>query len=234
MGGEGRKGIWPCKWVTINDKPVCIVPSGTKQTFAVAMVLIASGLGAALAGGGGVAGASSIGAAAAAESAATQSLSVRVSRGKSAARQGRHNEAWLRMGLRSISRQVRTDQDCTAHSTGQVRKCLRLEPCTGLQRSLLTLDDGRGGTIRVSVAWVRMPTRNRTRHFQRLIDTPGAGGISPITTGLGVRFTGRHYASRRSGSLVVVAEATTGGGRPASVVLDGVAKVAAEFPWSEG
>lgn len=38
------------------------------------------------------------------EAAAAQSLSVRVSNGRSAARRGQYSNAWLRMGLRHISR----------------------------------------------------------------------------------------------------------------------------------
>ncbi|MGH3889748.1 MAG: hypothetical protein ACRDSZ_24830 [Pseudonocardiaceae bacterium] len=44
-----------------------------------------------------------------------------------------------------------------------------------------------------------------------------------------VRFTGKRYASRQLGTLVVVAEATPVSGRPDAAVLDGVAAVAAEF-----
>ncbi len=231
QGAGGRKvceaafGVWR----TIDGRPVCIEDKWAKPTFALAMVLIASALV-----GGGAASAAAIGGTAAAESAASQSLNVKVSRGKSSARQGRHNEAWLRMGLRSLSRQIRNDRDCVAHSSGQVRKCLRLEPCTGLQRTLTTIVDDQGNAIVVSVAWVRMPDRVSARHFQRLADTLGTGNISPITSEVGVRFTGRHYVSRRSGSLVVIAEATTGSGQPAAAVLDAVADVAVEFPWSEG
>ena len=58
--------------------------------------------------------------------------------------------------------------------------------------------------------------------------------LSPIVSEAGVRFAGRHYASRQSWSLVVTAEATTGSGRPAAAVLDAVADVAAEFPQPEG
>lgn len=220
-------------WRTLPDgRRVCIEIRGARPIFALAMVLVLS----ALAAGGVTVGAASIGAATAtaAESTAAQSASARAIRGRSAARQGRHSEAWLRMGLRSVSRQIRTDPECVAHSFGQVRECLRLERCVGLQRELTTLSDEHGNTIRVSIAWVRMPTRTGARHFQRLVDMSGTGGISPIADGIEVRLTGRHYASRRSGTVVTIAEATTGSGRPAPAVLDAVADVAVEFPWAEG
>lgn len=151
--------------------------------------------------------------------------STRASRGKSAARSGRYNDMWLRMGLRSIDRQVRIDRNCASFSTGQIRDCLRREPCVRMKRSLGTISDGRGGTIALSVAWVRMPTSRGGRHFKRLIDTPGSGGIAPIEAEVGVRFTGKHRATRRSGPLVVIAEATTGGGQRTSAMLNAVAEV---------
>jgi hypothetical protein len=220
------RGFWPVTWVTIDGNRVPIVDKWAKPTFALAMVLVLSSLAA----GGATAGATAAGTAA--ESAVSQNITVRANQGKRSARQGRHNEAWLRMGLRVINRQVRTDRDCTAHATGQVRTCLKQEPCVGLQRSLVTLRDEHGNTLKVSVAWVRMPSWTSARHFQRLIDTSGTGGIAPLEAG--VRLTGRHYASQRSGTVVVTAEAVTGSGQPTAELLDAVAEVAAEFPWSEG
>ena len=213
-------------WRTINGKRVCIKDPLSKPLIFLTFALIAS----AIAGGTAV-GAAPVGGATA-EVTVTQSLSVRITNSKKAARQGRHSEAWLRMGLRSVSRQVRHDPGCAAHSFGQVRKCLLAEPCRGLQRSLFKISDNKGRTIVVSVAWVRMPSTVSARHLKRLVDKPGTGNISPIADDalVGVRFTGKHYASRRTGSVVVIAEAAAGSGQPGAAVLNGLAEVAAEFP----
>lgn len=144
--------------------------------------------------------------------------------------QGSVQQAWLRMGLRSTSRQVRSDPGCMAYSFGQVRECFLTDPCLGLQRSLIELSDEKGRGITVSVAWVRMPSSVSARHLKRLVDRPGTGNLSPIADEVGVQFTGKHYSSRRTGSVVVIAEAATGNSLPDVAVLDGVAEVAAEFP----
>ena len=142
--------------------------------------------------------------------AVSQSLSARVSNGRSAARRGQYSNAWLRMGLRHISRQTRTDPGCTAHSTGQVRKCFLTDPCLGLQRSLITLADNKGRTITVSISWGSNSVS--ARHLKRLVDRPGTGSRSPVVDPVGVRFTSKHYASRRTGSVIVIAEAAPGSG----------------------
>ena len=219
------------KWRTLPGRgPVPITPPKKPKdsgvVVAVAMVFTA----AAIVGGGGAA--ASAARTGTAEAAVSQSLSVRITNSRSAARRGHYSDAWLRMGLRSISRQVRTDPGCTAHSFGQVRKCFLTDPCLGLQRSLIKLADTRGRAIVVSVAWVQMPNSVSARHLKRLVDRPGTGNLSPIADAamVGVRFTGKHYASRRTGSVVVVAEAASGSGLLDAAVLNGVAEVAAEFP----
>ena len=67
-----------------------------------------------------------------------------------------------------------------------------------------------------------------------LIDTAGTGGIQPLAGAPlgydGIQFTGQYYAVRRSGDLVVIAEATPWRGQPSSAVLDSIALVSAEFP----
>lgn len=214
------------KWRTLPGRgPVPIRPkknSGVVVT--VAMVFTAT----AIVGVGGATAAGTV----TADAAVSQSLSVRITNSRSAARRGQYSNAWLRMGLRSISRQVRTDPGCTAHSFGQVRKCFLTDPCLRLQRSLIELTDTNGRAIVVSVAWVQMPNSVSARHLKRLVDRPGTGNLSPIADAamVGVRFTGRHYASRRTGSVVVIAEAASRSGLPDAAVLNGVAEVAAEFP----
>ena len=64
--------------------------------------------------------------------------------------------------------------------------------------------DADGGTTVVSIAWVRMGNASRAARLQQLVDTDGTGNISPIGSAVlearGIRFTGKHYASRRTGS----------------------------------
>ena len=104
------------RWRTINGNRVCIEdPLARPLIFvAVAAVITVIGSGTAVS----AAAISTV----TAETAVSQSLSVRVNNSRSAARRGQYDNAWLRMGLRYINRQTRTDPGCTAHSTGQVRK----------------------------------------------------------------------------------------------------------------
>jgi hypothetical protein len=138
------------------------------------------------------------------------------------------------MGLRGLTKEVKRELECAVHSYGQVREFFVSTPCRSLQRTLLAIGDAEGNTVVVSIAWVRMRTAVSVERLKRLADTYGTGNVSPIAhevLGLrGVRFTGKHYASRRTGSLVVIAEATPGSGQPDPAVLDGAAQVAAEFP----
>lgn len=230
MGGEGRKGIWPCKFLTINNKPVCLVPPGTKPTFAVAMVLVASGLASAIAIGG------TAGAAAGGVTTATPNLSLRVTQSRSAARQGRHTEAWARLGYRILRNQIRHETGCALHATGLVADCLRAEGCVGLQRLATTVTDEHGNRIAVSVSWARMPTTHSALHFLDLVDLDESGNMTPLPDDIsvGVKFTGKHYRSRSQGSIVVVADAAAAGGSPTDAMLDAASDVAVELPWSEG
>lgn len=168
----------------------------------------------------------------AAESIAAQSIQTRVTNSRSAARRGQTSEAWRRMGLRvvtrAVSREIRRELECTAPSFGQVRELFLSTPCQSMQQTQPVLCDEQGNTIAVSITWVRMPTAVSAERLKRLIDTDGTGSVSPITGQ--VRFTGKHYASRRTGSLVVIAETTPAGKWPNVDMLDGVAAVAAEFP----
>jgi hypothetical protein len=105
-----------------------------------------------------------------------------------------------------------------------------------LQRLVTTVTDEHGNRITVSVSWVRMPTSRSARHFQALIDLADSGSMTPLADDIsvGVKFTGKHYRSRRDGSLVVVADAAAAGGQPTKAMLDAASEVAVELPWSEG
>jgi hypothetical protein len=221
------------RWVTLKDgRRVCIEDKSSKAVVGVAAFLIVSALAS-----GSVVAATSVGGTAA-ESIAAQSIQTRVTNSRNAARRGQTSEAWRRMGLRvvtrAINREIRRELECTTPSYGQVRDFFLSTPCRSMQRTQPVLCDEQGNTIAVSTTWVRMPTVVSAERLKRLVDTDGTGSVSPITGEVpearGVRFTGKHYASRRTGSLVVIAEAAPGSGQPDTEVLDGVAQVAAELP----
>jgi hypothetical protein len=219
---------------TKDGKVRPITPHKEKKGEAIAVaVLLASAL---VATGGGLTAATAAGGAA--ESIAAQSIQTRVTNSRNAARRGQTSEAWRRMGLRvvtrAVNREIRRELECTASSYGQVRDFFLSTPCRSMQRTQPVLCDEQGNTIAVSITWVRMPTVVSAERLKRLVDTDGTGSVSPITGEVpearGVRFTGKHYASRRTGSLVVIAEAAPGSGQPDTEVLDGAAQVAVMFP----
>ncbi|UQS24218.1 hypothetical protein L1857_15980 [Amycolatopsis thermalba] len=154
--------------------------------------------------------------------------------GKDAARKGQRDQAWTRLGLRQLKQVARAELTCGAHSYGQVRQFFRKHPCRKLDRLLLAIGDAHGNTVVVSIAWVRMPSAGTAADLKELADTDGTGNVEPLAAGAlglaGVEFTGQYYGSRRSGSLVVIAEAAPGGGHPDPATMDDAAEVAAEFP----
>jgi hypothetical protein len=218
------------RWVTLKDgRRVCIEDKSSMATVGVAVFLIVSALAS-----GGVVAATSVGGAAV-DSVVGQSIQARTTNSKNAARRGRYDEAWRRMGLRTVTREIKRDLECAVHSYGQVREFFLRTPCRSLQRTLLAVCDAQGNTVVVSVAWVRMRNTVSAERLKRLVDTDGTGNVSPIIASevlslRGVQFTGKHYASRRTGLLIVIVEAAPGSGQPDTEVLDGAAQVAAEFP----
>jgi hypothetical protein len=164
-----------------------------------------------------------------------RTVQARTVAAKVAARKGHYDEAWRRLTLRGGRRLVDPTPHCAAVSFGRVRSFFLTTPCRSLQRSLLALNDPpRHDTIVVSIAWVRLPTAGDAQRLRRLVDAPGTGNVSPIASNLpdlrSARFPGEYYASRQSGSLVVIAEATSTRGHPGAVALLSAAQVAAEFP----
>lgn len=195
-------------------------PTGPKpkkgEAIAVAVLLASALVGT----GGGLTAATASGGAV--ESVVAQSIQTRITSSSNAARRGQYREAWRRMGLRAISREIRRELQCAVHSYGQVQEFFLRTPCRSLQRTLVVIGDADGDTAVVSIAWVRMGNASRAARLQQLVDTDGTGNISPIASAVlearGVQFTGEHYASRRTGSLVVIAEAApdTGNRTPRS------------------
>lgn len=124
---------------------------GKGEAIAVA-VLLAS----ALVSSGGVALSAATASGGAVESVVSQSIQTRITSSSNAARRGQYREAWRRMGLRAISREIRRELQCAVHSYGQVQQFFLHTPCRSLQRTLLVIGDADGDTAVVSIALVRM------------------------------------------------------------------------------
>jgi hypothetical protein len=109
-------------------------------------------------------------------------------------------------GLQVTERGVDADDDCAAHSYGQVRTLFVRQPCDTVYRALLEVRDGRAAAV-VAVAWVDMPDEAQAREYQQLVDRHGTGNITELTTQgvrpTSVRWTGERYRSARDGATVV-------------------------------
>ncbi|WP_410619619.1 hypothetical protein [Amycolatopsis sp. cmx-8-4] len=199
-------------------------PKGRAALLVAAVVGTAAAGGTALSAGGG---------AASVESGGGSSLQARNS-GKESARKGKHEDAMKRLGLKTLKKVAKRELKCAPYAFGQVQEFFVRHPCKSLSRMLLAVADGGGNTVVVTIAWVRMPKAVDARELRDLADRDGSGNIYALPDALlkqaGVRFTGDHYASRLDSSLLVIAEATSGGGRPADAVLEDAATVAADFP----
>ncbi|GHG21502.1 MULTISPECIES: hypothetical protein [Amycolatopsis] len=202
------------------DKP----KKGRAAVLAAAVVGAAAAGGTALGTGGG---------AASLESGGGSTLKARNS-SKESARKGRHEDAMKRLGLKTIKKVVKRELKCAPYAFGQVQQFFVHHPCKALSRMLLAVGDGRGNTVVVTIAWVRMPKTAEARDLRELADRDGTGNIYAVPDALlkraGVRFTGDHYESRLDGPRLVIAEATSGGGHPDPAVLEDAADVAVEFP----
>lgn len=213
---------------TRKDGTVYPLGGSSKKKGAGAVVAGAALVGvAAFGGSGGVVG----GAAADGLSAAAQ---ARVVNAQKAAAQGKRGQAWRRVGVRQSRNKVERRLSCARNSHGEVREFFVLTPCRSLKRGLFLLADGRGGSLVLSVYWVRMRDRAAAQALKRLDDTYGTGNVNPIAArflGLGgVTFTGKYYDSRLSGAMTVIAEAEPVTGAPTAETLESVAQVATYFP----
>jgi hypothetical protein len=153
---------------------------------------------------------------------------------RAAAANGDYTAAWQELGLSGGRVALGRSAQCAANSFGQVKTFFADKPCQSLQRELLALGDIQGNTIVVSIAWVQMPSAINAAELQRLADTDGTGSINLIRSGDpgldNARFDGRYYATRRSGSLVIIAETAPARRNPTGALLHQTAEVAAEFP----
>lgn len=109
-------------------------------------------------------------------------------------------------GLRVTERGVDADDDCAAHSYGEVRTLFVRQPCDAVYRALLEVGDGRAAAV-IAVAWVDMPDEAQAREYQLLVDRHGTGNVTELTKEgvrpTSVRWTGTRYASVRDGATVV-------------------------------
>lgn len=150
------------------------------------------------------------------------------------ARKGNADEAWRRMGMRTLKKAVKQDLKCVTNSFGQVREFFARTPCKSLDRVLFGVGDDQDNSVVVSVAWVGFHTRGDARQFKRLDDVHGTGNVTPLASTLlglaDISFTGHHYQSRPDGKTTVIAEAEPAIGQVSDEVLDAVADVAVLLP----
>ncbi len=150
-----------------------------------------------------------------------------------AAQAGLYDQAWHQLQLQPVARDVQSGQRCAQYSSGQVRQLFTRTPCRSLKRALLVVGTDKD-TIAISVSWVQMPNASSAASLKQTLDKDGTGDISPIPGQVlaleNTHFVGKHYSSRRSGAMVVIAEAEGVRGHPAADLLDAVAQVAVELP----
>jgi hypothetical protein len=155
-------------------------------------------------------------------------------RARNEAKKGREAQVWRRLRLRRLRQTARRELRCADQSFGEVRRFFLQHPCRKLDQKLALVSDPDGNLIVVSIVWVRMGSRNDAARFKKLEDTYGSGDVTPIATQAlelgGIRFTGRHYASRRDSSLVVIAETEPVRGDPSDTLLKDIADVVDVLP----
>jgi len=193
----------------------------TPRKLGIGGVVVALGLG--LTFGVGAGGGSSGAAGAAPEIGVQPSIGVRAAR--TSREKGERTR--VRLSVRGDVRVRATRDDgeaCAAQATGQVQAFLLEHPCRTLQRGTFSLGAGRDRIV-VAVAWVAMPDDDQAARLEELVDAPGTGSIRPLDRR--IELTGQHYASRREGDLVTVAEAEPDGGSVPGRVLEEVAQEAA-------
>jgi hypothetical protein len=139
-----------------------------------------------------------------ADSASGRNLEQRKNESKKSAREGKADEAWSRMGMRTLKKTVERDLKCLAASTGRVRDFFFRTPCKSLDRILLAVGDSTGNSAVISLVWAPRP-RRRSLHRPPL----------PI---------------RRDGTTIVIAETERAAGHVDAQVLDALAEVAVWLP----
>ena len=153
---------------------------------------------------------------------------------REAAKKGNDTEAWRRMALKEIKKDVQRQLQCAVQSYGQVRQFFVRHPCDKLDQKLFAVSDPKGDVVAGLVMWVKMPSSALAAQLKQLEDTYGTGDVTPFGTEVlelgSFRFTGKHYKSRLDGSLVVIAETEPAHGQPSNTLLKNVAEVADVLP----
>ncbi|GLY69537.1 hypothetical protein [Amycolatopsis taiwanensis] len=154
--------------------------------------------------------------------------------GRKSAQKGNESEAWQRMALKEVRREVKRGLRCAAQSYGEVRQFFLTHPCNKLDQQLFALSDTQGNVIAGSIVWVTMPSAEVAAQFKELEDNYGTGDVTPFGTEIlelsHFRFSGKHYKSRLDGPLVVIAETDRLRGAPSDAMLNEVASVADVLP----
>ena len=104
-----------------------------------------------------------------------------------------------------------SDDDCAAHSYGQVAGHFADHPCAGLERAWYVVGDEAGNTAIVSVARVEMPDADSATELEALVDRPGTGNVTELSREDGphgnVRYSGWYYRSDRDGDVFTSVQA---------------------------
>jgi hypothetical protein len=151
-----------------------------------------------------------------------------------AAKTGDDTEAWRRLALKEIKKDVKRELRCAVQSFGQVQQFFLRHPCDKLDQLLFAISDTHGDIVVGTVMWVTMPSDSEASEFKQLEDTYGTGDVTPVGTQIlqlgGIRFSGKHYKSRSDGSLVVISEAEPARGQPSNMLLQEVATISDVLP----
>lgn len=185
-------------------------------------------------GGGAVLGGGTVGGGGAG-SAVGESVSVRISNSKQAARKGNTHSVLRAMRLKHRKTRGPDKQlKCVASSFGEVQDFLARTPCRSLKRTVVRFDDEHGHTAVLSAAWARMPTGRVARELKYLDDRDGTGDFYALgnkaLAAQGVSFTGEHYRGRHKGTLFTRTEVAPLNGTPDPDFLQGIADAAVYLP----
>jgi hypothetical protein len=153
---------------------------------------------------------------------------------REAAKKGNEKEAWQRMALRQLDRQVRHDLRCAVQSFGQVQQFFVTHPCDKLDEIVYAFRDAKGDDVVGTVMWVTMPSADAAAQLKKVEDVYGSGDITPFVTEVlgvaGIKFTGQHYRARLDGPLFVISETEPLHGRASDEELLEVATVLDVLP----
>lgn len=131
---------------------------------------------------------------------------------------------WKSAGLEFTT--LNSDTSATCEAYGSVKAFLAAHPCSGVRRGLFEVGES-GKEIAVGTATVTMPSPELAQELKALVDRPGTGNITELTTG----FDGNHYASRVAGNVVTITQAKPQLlADPSSAALDRAAHAALGAP----